>query len=224
MKTITQLMKAPRLFKSKFTILLFSLVLLLLLSPYLYEFVILQWALSVLFLFVITAVIMASRASRSTMICLLLAGVISVLFDISHTVFNLSILDLLHEIFFGIFCMTTIILFTKEIMSSREKVNRDIIFGAICVYLLVGLFYAMVYSIVEILHPGSFVNLTPGVDPQLTSSDFYYFSFVTLTTLGYGDVAVITPYAKSVVILESITGIFYLATLVARLVVSQQDD
>lgn len=90
--------------------------------------------------------------------------------------------------------------------------------GAICIYLLIGLAYGFVYSMVEMLHPGSFEHIHPVLGKSLSEFDFFYFSFITLTTVGYGDVAVLTPYARSIVILESITGIFYLAILVARLI------
>jgi hypothetical protein len=49
-------------------------------------------------------------------------------------------------------------------------------------------------------------------------SDFYYFSFITLATVGFGDIVAVNPFCKSVVMLEGIIGIFYIAILVARLV------
>ncbi len=52
---------------------------------------------------------------------------------------------------------------------------------------------------------------------MMTDLDFYYFSVITLTTVGYGDITVVSPLAKTIVMMESITGIFYLAMLVGRL-------
>ena len=87
--------------------------------------------------------------------------------------------------------------------------------GAVAAYLLLGIIWAYAYELVALLRPPAFsgaVNLADG--PRA----FYYFSFVTLTTVGYGDVLPVHPAARSLAMLEAVTGPLYLAILVARLV------
>ena len=106
-----------------------------------------------------------------------------------------------------------------------ERVSFDKICAALCSYLLLGVIFATLYSLMEFLDPGMF--LTGGkVIPQGDPGAFYgeglgqaiYFSFTTLTTLGYGDISGATPVAKNLSVLEAIIGQIYLVVLVARLV------
>ena len=89
------------------------------------------------------------------------------------------------------------------------------ILGAIAAYLLLGVLWAYAYALVAHLQSGAFsgpVRLEDG--PRA----FFYFSFLTLTTVGYGDVLPVHPAARSLAMLEAVTGPLYLAILVARLV------
>jgi len=87
--------------------------------------------------------------------------------------------------------------------------------GAVAAYLLLGIIWAYADSLVALLRPGAFSGaISPGDGPRA----WFYFSFVTLTTVGYGDVLPVHPAARSLAILEAVTGPLYLAILVARLV------
>jgi hypothetical protein len=105
------------------------------------------------------------------------------------------------------------------------RITRETIAGAICAYLLIGAIWAHVFSIVENVSPGSFADnsieagAASGPEPIRDQSDrFTYFSFVTLTTLGYGDMTPLTRPARNLTALEAIFGQLYLAVLIARLV------
>ena len=98
-----------------------------------------------------------------------------------------------------------------------DQVDAEMIYGAVACYLLLGLTWTMLYIAIETLQPGSFALAGTNEDAQLWD-DLLYYSFVTLTTLGYGDVLPLSPRVRSLAILEAITGIFYVAILVARLV------
>lgn len=87
--------------------------------------------------------------------------------------------------------------------------------GAIAVYLLFGFLWAHVYHILLLRQPGSFAF--QGGEPS-TPADWIYFSYVTLTTLGYGDITPVRPVARILSISEALTGQLYLAVLIARLV------
>ncbi len=101
-------------------------------------------------------------------------------------------------------------------ITSSVKVHNETIYAAVCVYLLMGATGGMIYLLIEQVHPGSF--LTPYKAEQLTRADLIYFSYVTLTTTGYGDIIAASTYARSFAILESIIGVLYVAVLISRLV------
>jgi hypothetical protein len=87
--------------------------------------------------------------------------------------------------------------------------------GAIAVYLLLGLAWAAAYELLALRQPGAFAGA--GVEGDLPQRWLYY-SFVTLTTVGYGDVTPVHPIARSLAVLEALTGQLYPAILLARLV------
>jgi len=92
--------------------------------------------------------------------------------------------------------------------------------GAIAVYLLIGLIWAFVYQFIALQSPGAFklpAEMTAYTADTLQSS-LLYFSFVTLTTLGYGDILAVHPSTRMLVMLEALTGQLYPAILLARLV------
>jgi hypothetical protein len=100
-----------------------------------------------------------------------------------------------------------------------KTVTGDTISGSICVYLLLGIVWASGYRFLEALNPGSFSG-PMGIDPVtgLETPTYVYFSFTTLTTLGYGDITPVTAPAKAVAILEAIVGPLYIAILISTLV------
>ncbi len=87
--------------------------------------------------------------------------------------------------------------------------------GAIAVYLLFGVGWAHAYHITNLLHPGSF-NSTAG--PLTSVVDWAYYSYITLSTVGYGDITPVRPIARTLSMGEALTGQLYLAVLIARLV------
>jgi len=97
----------------------------------------------------------------------------------------------------------------------QKKVTADLILGALCSYLLLGILFAIVYRLLHDFIPGSF-NLVP--DQGNSMSTFTYFSFTTLSTLGYGDITPAAAGVRQLAIVEAMVGQIYLAVLVARLV------
>ena len=91
-----------------------------------------------------------------------------------------------------------------------DEVTLEQVAGTLCVYLLIGLLWSLAYSLIEIYFPASFSKT------DMAFFDFNYFSFVTLTTLGYGDISPVSTVARAFAIVEAILGQFFLAVLVAR--------
>ena len=100
---------------------------------------------------------------------------------------------------------------------SKKKFSLEQrILGSVCIYLLIGLVWARLYGVVEILRPESFLTLQGNTVASLDS--FIYYSYVTLTTLGYGDILPITPIAKMLAAMEAVFGVLYLSIWMALLV------
>ena len=116
--------------------------------------------------------------------------------------------------------LVTLLLFSVAILRrvlSAGRVSAHRVRGAIVVYLLLGMSWATAYHLVEHLHPGSFVTQPPS-STSLTFNEAVYFSFVTLTTVGFGDITPAHRAARVLAMGEALTGQLYLAVLLARLV------
>ncbi|RLA31839.1 MAG: hypothetical protein DRR11_09805 [Gammaproteobacteria bacterium] len=114
-----------------------------------------------------------------------------------------------------------LLLATSQAMQQIAKGNNisaNRIVGAICVYLMLGVIWALSYALLEAVVPGSFKGLTEQTASASWNPDWVYFSFVTLSTLGYGDITPMTYSARALSYFEAIVGQFYLAVLVAGLV------
>ena len=100
------------------------------------------------------------------------------------------------------------------------KVTADKIYGAICAYLLFGYAWTFAYSMIDELNPASFTILAAASPGDIVSRvmQMRYFSFVTLATVGYGDIVPHTQLARTLALLEAIFGQFYLVALIGRLV------
>ncbi len=116
---------------------------------------------------------------------------------------------------FSFYLMTTLIAFMEMARPSAIDINK--IIGSICVYLLVGINWAFLYYFAEALQPGSFNGLNIS-NLELRLFELTYYSYVTLSTLGYGDITPAQPIVQTLAVLEALFGQFYIAILVAILV------
>jgi len=101
------------------------------------------------------------------------------------------------------------------------KIDSNKILGAVCLYLLMGLIWAVLYTLLQLGFPDSFQAMQKNNQWFMLFPDFVYFSFVTITTLGLGDISPSLPVARFLVYLEAVVGQFYLAILVASLIGSR---
>jgi len=100
---------------------------------------------------------------------------------------------------------------------SKRQVDRNMLTATLALYLLIGLIYAMLYLILLEFNPAGLQGFenAQGGDRFVTA---IYFSFVTMTSLGYGDISPTGPIGQIMVIIEAITGTFYMAVIVATMV------
>ena len=99
----------------------------------------------------------------------------------------------------------------------KQRVTQDMIFAALCAYIIMGVIFSFIFICIESLVPGSFIISATG-EPPVDLGKFSYFSFVTLTTLGYGDISPVNDFGRGWVTLEAILGQFYIAVVLARIV------
>ena len=111
---------------------------------------------------------------------------------------------------------TTIILVLMRYIFTAEQVTADVIYAACAVYFLVSFFFVPVYGMLDSAIPGSFVDNTLG--SPVHWQQFVYYSLVTLSTAGYGDILPANMWARMLAGLEATIGVLYVAILVARLV------
>ncbi len=204
--------------RGNFFYLLFSLLLLLLLAPLFEEtfigFITVDIGYSVVLLAAVYAV---SEKKRLFTLALVLVVPIIVARWSNHFLNNDS-LALVSNSLTLVFFVFIVCAMLSHVLRD-EKVTADKIYGALSVYLLIGVTWALLFTVIEGIRPQSFLI----EHTQITSISeyiphFIYYSFVTLTTLGYGDITPLTPAAKSFSYMEAVTGQMYVAVLIARLV------
>ena len=127
-------------------------------------------------------------------------------------------LSIIYIIFFCYICF-----FLLRFLIHCRKVSSDIIFAAMCLYVFIGNIWTFIYALLFIIYPNAFtvpvgLEVTADTNYSQIVSTFSYYSFVTLTTLGYGDISPIHPAARAWVSVEAIVGQFYLAIVLAKLV------
>jgi len=145
-------------------------------------------------------------------------GLAVMITGIVATGFLLELLNLysLHLVLLLLFYTWAIWLAGRQVLFSGA-INRNSIVGAICIYLLMGLIWALMYLLVAQFVPDAFNGIGQDVWHANFTNAIYY-SFVTLTTLGYGDISPVAPIARFLVYMEAIVGVFYMAILVASLI------
>jgi hypothetical protein len=122
---------------------------------------------------------------------------------------------------FAIFCFYTAGVILRHVLSFGP-LYADRVHAALSVYILLGFAWAGAYSMIEILSPGAFsIPRAAGAAPDDGApllADMMHLSIATLTSTGFGDITPVAPFARSFSQLEQLTGVFYIAVLISRLV------
>jgi len=208
----------------KYETLLLSLVLLIFISPYMIHAPMGELFISFVLLFALITIVFTMLKVRWHFFTALSLAILDLSFYILFMFYRTNTLEAVENgITFVLFTFAIVIIFS-EILSGK-KITKETVFGALCVYLLIAVSYSSLFSIVETLAPGSFQynSAVYAGETLLRPFDMIYFSFTTLTTVGFGDIIPTNMYAKSVVILEEITGVLYLAAIVSRLVAGMRE-
>lgn len=152
------------------------------------------------------------RLAQLAVMLSLVAGIVQVLTDNQDT-------NGVGSLLVAVLLLVTPVAILRRILP-KETVDIQSLFGAVDVYVIIGLFFSSLFLGIarfEYLHHGVPFLAQPPPTPH-EPSDYVYLSFVTLTTVGFGDLTPLSDLARSVVVLEALLGQIFLVTLVARLV------
>jgi hypothetical protein len=177
-----------------------------------------------LFIAVLAAVVVALSNTRTSKLLAVVFGLIIALLVLIHAFVDFFWLVIVRHFLGAAFLGYAIVAMLRLILSS-PRITTNVVFASLCIYLLLGVMWALGYSMIEAFDPGAFWSSLPAEQtlPLMLagkgkSSPVLYFSYATLTSLGYGDIVPVSPIARTLATLEAITGQLYLAVLVARLV------
>jgi len=203
------------MFEHRFLFLLILFFTMLLVGPFIKDYIKLRYifdlVITAIFLTAIYAIVEKLRHLIIT-VCLAIPMLVSLWLKYFVEYRGLLVIGEICGILFFAYTIVNIL----KYMLKQKEITQETIFGALVIYMLMAFMWARVYSLLEMLEPGSF-SMPEG---HLISNRviFLYFSFVTISTLGYGDISPLTDKAGGLAIIEAISGQIYLVVLVAWLV------
>ncbi len=207
--------KIPSPYQSRSLYLLVSLIVLILASPFFEGTRIGHFALDGLLFFVLLSAVNAVSDSRQIRITAFALAILAMLLMWANAADPSSPGRLTGLSLYVALSAATICLVLRRIVLA-PIVDFEILCAGASLYLLIGVTWTLTYIFLDTIDPSSFEALTPALEKGWT--EFVYFSFATLTTLGYGDISPDTPFVRIWAVMEAVTGVLYIAVMVARLV------
>jgi voltage-gated potassium channel len=202
----------------KFLYLLFSMIFLIVVSPFLQYGIGSEILLILIVIAVLVSAINSVSDKRDHLIFACLLATPWFVTSVATTLSGILYPNFYEALFGSFFLMYTTVLILSRVLKDK-RVTSDTLFGSICVYILIGLTWSFFYVLTVTTSQDSFyINPANNYDNIINWNDLTYYSFVTLTTLGYGDITPVTPIARSLAYLEAILGQIYLTIIIARLV------
>ena len=197
------------------TRLLISLIVIFFLAPY-SSSIIGNSVMTILFLIINLLIVNFLYLPKIGKFTLRSLAVLASFLDLSHAnqVHRLTNIMFLTNLFYGIFMILAII-FLSSLIFREKKVDINIINGGISIFLLLAFLWFNFYSIILAFDPNAFKGLSSELEQQY---QIFYFSFTTITTLGYGDITPVNKFAMSLANAQAIVGLMYPAIFIARLV------
>jgi len=198
--------------------LLASIVLMILASPFLAVNPTFSWLLDVFLILVILAAARTVAGPGLRFKIVLVLGLVALLSQLALLDPQWAWLETSRYVATPLFLFWVCGMLLRDIVLRSHTVTAELILGAVNVYLLIGIGFAFIYGLIELLQPGSFTGLEELASTPDRVLYFLYFSFITMSTLGYGDISPLTPHGMTATYIEAVFGQLYLAILVARLV------
>jgi hypothetical protein len=194
----------------------YGLLLLVLISTYLLSSFSIKVVADLQVLLFLVVLLLALRTSRLSRRWTILVGAVALIGSAAAFGASLTGTDTgegASELWKGLVLLLTAVLIVRRVLA-RPTVTLQSIYGALSAYIIIGLMFAAFYTAIDHLGAGHFFANGQSANTQT----FQYFSFTTLTTLGYGDFTALGNGGRALAVMEALTGQVFLATLVARLV------
>lgn len=173
-------------------------------------------------LVLLAAVFIVSRSALAVGAIIVSIGLV-----VATTVMRLrhpSVVDIYLDAGAWLLTSITLAVVVGRAVFASGPINYHRVIGAVLLYLNIGLFFVALFCFVALLVPNAFNGFGPLQDNLSIAGNFIYFSFVTLTTVGYGDIVPVNPIARALCNVEAIIGQLYPATLLARLVTLEMEN
>lgn len=216
------------LYQHRFVLLLAALTFFLILTATVTLFgpgsILARVVVTAMFVVVLLSAVFADSQSRRTVLIALSLAVPTIILQALNLLLEQERIVIANHVLGISFLGYTVIVMLRHLFAG-ERITFDTICASLCIYLLLGVLWALVYSLIGILAPGSF-SFTMADEGEIrlmrfggeATVDAIYYSFVTISTLGYGDIVPISTAARMTAAMEAVSGQLYLAVLVARLV------
>jgi hypothetical protein len=218
MMPATQSRREPLLGGHRFFLLFVFLLATLILFPYAEASHYGSYAFRVIGSFAIIVSVYAANVHRSVLIFAVVLAIPALLERMVLPKLNSHSFFIFNTLLTLVFDVMIVVIIFRHVLAEREPTSETI-FGALCVYLLVGFAFASVYGLVASFQPNAFY-LDPHTNLHTLPDrfDFIYYSFATMTSLGAAGITPVSSQARSFSILEAILGVLYLAVLIAGLI------
>ena len=177
---------------------------------------------SVLLLFV--AAVIVAAPTLVPMLAVILALVFNAAAALLLQLPNAGALTFWADMISGVLAIAALSWVVIQLVFGPGQIDRHRIIGAVVLYLNVALLFESFYRLIAELSPGAFTGLPPVISRARTSGELIYFSMVTLTTVGYGDIAPVHPIARSLANMEALIGQLYPAIILARIMTLYRAD
>lgn len=212
---ITRRALSLRIFRLRFLFLLGALLLVMLISPFLDDTLLHRSYMVLLLALVMLAAIQIASERHLQRIVALTIGIPWLALALLALLADMPAIAIYANLLGSLFCLYVLFIVLDHIVQA-ETVDLNILLGAVSAYLLIALAWTTSYLVIIDLDPGAFLLAHGATLPYF--HQFLYFSLTTLTTVGYGDITPVNPFAQIWATMEAVVGTFYMALLVARLV------
>jgi len=214
--------------RRRFLVLLISLLFFLLLMPFLSETSIYSYSFDLSFSLVMIFCLYIIGHNRPLLLIAIILAASSIILNWIKAFSSLDYLLLAIDYFITMSFLALITIMALSYVIKDKVITNSTLCGAICCYLLLGLTWSFLYLLIDYFDPSAFTTLgTIQVLDDTSLQKYIYYSYITLTTLGYGDIVPNANLAKTFSWLEAVIGQIYLTVLIARLVglhIAQKDN
>ena len=205
--------------KFRYLNLLVVIIAMMVVSPFTARSPILRFANNIVLTLVLLSVVNTVKRQRTTFLIGLILGIPWVLIAWLRLIESIPISPSISSLASMIFDAYIIFVLLRHIIRSK-RVTADVLYGAVSVYILLGVFFASFYFFLDSITQTElfmYADAAPTGSP-IDGAGMFYFSFVTLTTLGYGDIQPVADVSRVFAVIEAITGVLYSAALIGRLI------